>query len=68
MDDEVTGDQIQAYLTGKLSMLKYADHYAREADEVARQEARIRGQAEWDALDADSKEYLLHFLKNSLSI
>ena len=31
MDDEITGDQIQAYLTHKLSILKYANSDARMA-------------------------------------
>ena len=63
MDEEITGDQIQAYLTNKLSILKHAHRSASEADEAALNEARKRDLAEWESLDDASKNYLLNYLK-----
>ena len=65
MNDEITGDQIQAYLTNKLSILKYAERDARRADEAALEEARKRDLAEWESLDEASRKYLVDFLRTT---
>ena len=64
MVGEITGDQIQACLTGKLSILKYADRCAKEADSRARVAGHERDLAEWEALDQDSKQFLIDYLTN----
>ena len=64
MGDTITGDHIESYLTGKISMLKYAERCAREVDQIARIADRERDLAEWEVLDDDSKRYLVNYLRN----
>jgi hypothetical protein len=62
MQDQVTGDQIEAFFRARLKILSVGDRYDRAADEDARIEQRARDKAEWESLDEDSKAYLQNYL------
>jgi|GEM_PF-4493984 len=65
MEDQITGDQIEDYLTSRLSPLRYMDHYTILDAMAARRETRARDKAEWDAMDDESKAFLLHQLSGN---
>jgi hypothetical protein len=58
MDDQITGDQIEAFFRSRLKMLSHMDNSAIYDATVARRQARIRDKAEWEALDEECKLFL----------
>ena len=60
--DDITGDQIEAYLKKKLRIVGAVDEAARTADKVAWREERERDRVEWDSLDESSKGFLKSYL------
>ncbi len=65
MEDRLMVQIINARMVSRFKMLSHMYDCAIEDAMDARREARARDQAEWDALDDESKIFLLDFLAGS---
>jgi hypothetical protein len=62
MEGQIVVDQINDFLVDRFKMLSHMYDCAFYTAMDARREARARDMAEWDALDEESKTFLLDYL------